>query len=209
VAKQDRPARLSRFVDRQGVLSNDQARNVGMRRMRWIACLWPGLPQLWTYGTWSALAVALGAGIVLDLLLLVSFGWSELISQNWRMSLWATFGVFWVAATGWSVRDCRRRAAGAHPNPSKDPFTQALDHYLRGDYYQAEHVLSGLLRRNLRDLEARLMLATLMRHTGRLDEAARQLETLVRFEGAGRWELEIHRERELLAEAKAREATAA
>ena len=80
---------------------------------------------------------------------------------------------------------------------------------MKGDYYQAEHVLEGLLRRNLRDVDARLMLATLLRHTGRLDEAAGQLDTLARFEGAGKWELEMRRERELLAEAKTHKATAA
>ena len=46
------------------------------------------------------------------------------------------------------------------------------------------------------------MLATLLRHTGRLDEATRQLDTLARLEGAGKWELEIRQERELLKKAK-------
>ncbi len=80
---------------------------------------------------------------------------------------------------------------------------------MKGDYYQAEHVLEGLLRRNVRDLDARLMLATLLRHTGRLDEATRQLDTLARFEGAGKWELEMRQERELLAEATTRNSAAA
>ena len=180
-----------------------------MRKMRWTTCLWPGLPQLWTYGSWSGLALALGAAVVLDLLLLVSFGWSELVDQSVRNILWAAFGVFWVVAVGWSARQCRRRAAAGTPDPRKDPFAEALDLYLKGDYYQAEHVLEGLLRRNLRDVDARLMLATLLRHTGRLDEAAGQLDTLARFEGAGKWELEMRRERELLAEAKTHKATAA
>jgi cytochrome c-type biogenesis protein CcmH/NrfG len=80
---------------------------------------------------------------------------------------------------------------------------------LKGDYYQAEHVLEELLRRNLRDVDARLMLATLLRHTGRLDEAAGQLDTLVRLEGASKWQWEIEQERDLLAEAKTEKATAA
>ncbi len=67
-----------------------------MRRMPWTMCLWPGLPQLWSYGSWSGLALAIGAAAVLDLLLLVSFGWSELIGQSLRNTLWAAFGVVWV-----------------------------------------------------------------------------------------------------------------
>jgi hypothetical protein len=53
------------------------------------------------------------------------------------------------------------------------------------------------------------MLATLMRRTGRLDEAAGQLDTLSRFEGAEKWGLEIRQERERLTEAKEQKATAA
>ena len=70
-------------------------------------------------------------------------------------------------------------------------------------------MLEGLLRRNLRDLDARLMLATLLRHTGRLDEADATTRHAGAIEGAGKWELEMRRERELLAEAKTAKATAA
>ena len=93
-----------------------------MRKMRWTTCLWPGLPQLWMYGSWSGLALALGAAAVLDLLLLVSFGWSELVDQSVRNTLWAAFGVFWVVAVSWSVRDCRRRAAAATPIHDETPL---------------------------------------------------------------------------------------
>jgi hypothetical protein len=180
-----------------------------MRRMRSIMCLWPGLPQLWTYGSWSGLAVAIGAAIVLDVLLLVSFGWSELIGPSVRSTLWAALGVVWVVADAWSARQCRRRANAGDTDTKEEPFAEALDHYLKGDYYQAERVLEGLLRRNVRDVDARLMLATLLRHTGRLDEAKQQLDALAKFEGADKWHWEMRRERELLAEVKRRKAVAA
>jgi hypothetical protein len=169
-----------------------------MRRMPWLMYLWPGLAQLWSYGSWGGLALALGAAVLLNLLLMVSFGWSELIGESLRNTLWVSFGVGWVATAGWSAS---RSSGRAHNRDSReDPFVEAMNHYLKGDYYQAEHVLAGLLRRNVRDLEARLMLATLMRRTGRPDEAMRQLDTLARFEGAGKWDLEIQKERQLLAE---------
>jgi hypothetical protein len=186
-----------------------ETERVYMSRMRWTTCLWPGLPQLWAYGSWGGLALAIGTGVVLDLLLLGSVGWSELIGPGLRSALWAAFGVCWVIAAGWSARECRRWIAAGALDPREDPFAEALDYYLKGDYYQAEHLLEGLLRRNLRDLDARLMLATLLRHTGRLNEAIRQLDTLARFEGAGKWELEMRRERELLAEAKTHKTVAA
>jgi thioredoxin-like negative regulator of GroEL len=142
-------------------------------------------------------------------LLLVSFGWSELIDPSLRTVLWGAFGVSWIVAAGWSARQCGRQAAIGDVDPEEDLFGKALDHYLQGDYQQTEQILEGLLRRNIRDLEARLMLATLLRRAGRFDEAARQLDTLTRFEGAGKWELETQQERELLAEAKTRKQTAA
>jgi hypothetical protein len=43
------------------------------------------------------------------------------------------------------------------------------------------------------------MLATLLRHTGRLEEAVEHLDRLQRMEGSEKWGLEIQRERELLA----------
>ena len=71
-------------------------RSLVMCRMPWCFYLWPGLPQMWLYGSWSGLAVALGAAAMLDVLLLVSFGWTELIgrvcviycgrSSSWRGS---------------------------------------------------------------------------------------------------------------------------
>jgi hypothetical protein len=41
-----------------------------------------------------------------------------------------------------------------------------------------------------------------LRHTRRFDEATEQLDLLTRLEGAEKWQWEIHRERELLSEAR-------
>jgi hypothetical protein len=172
-----------------------------MRRTPWTSYLWPGLPQLWSYGSWSGLALALGAAAVFDVLLLASFGWSELIDRNWRIAWWAAFGVAWAAAVCWSISQCRRQAAVRDGEPENDSFAEAMDHYLKGDYYQAEQILEGLLRRNDHDLEARLMLATVLRRARRCDEAREQLDVLARLEGAGKWELEIQDEQERLTEA--------
>jgi hypothetical protein len=175
-----------------------------MRRMPWTICLWPGLPQIWSYGSWPGLAVALGAAAVLDVLLVVSFGWSELIGRDLRSALWSGFAAAWIVAAGWSLWQCRRQVAMCGCETAEDGFARAADYYLKGDGYQAEQILEGLLRRDVRDVDARLMLATLLRHAGRLDEATRQLDVLSRFEGAGKWEVEIQNERDLLAEANKR-----
>ena len=46
------------------------------------------------------------------------------------------------------------------------------------------------------------MLATMLRHTGRLDEANRQLDQIELIEHSRQWELEINRERQLSADAR-------
>ncbi len=178
-----------------------------MRRVPWAFYLWPGLPQLWLYGSWAGLFLALVSAAVLDLLLLSSFGWSELIADNLRTPVWMSGGAGWLTVVGLSVVHCRWwRARSA--TSERDGFAAAINHYLRGDYFQAERLLERLLRANARDLEARLMLATLMRHSNRIEEAGRQLETLRRFEAAARWVVEIEQEQELLADAQARLASA-
>lgn len=173
-----------------------------MQKIPWAAFLWPGLPQLWLRGQWAGLAKAVGAAVVLNAVLLGTFGWSELISSGMRNVLWIAVALFWTASAAAGYVQTRRRANRRQLAPAKDTFTQALELYLKGDYFQAECLLVEMLARNERDLDARLMLAALYRHNRRYDEATKQLDTLVRFEGAEKWRLEIENERSLIAEGK-------
>jgi hypothetical protein len=173
-----------------------------MRKTLWATYLWPGLPQLWLYGSWWGLAAAILMAGVCDVLLLATFGWSELGRPRLRILTWAAFGAVWAAGVCWSMWHCRRQARVVSLDACQDPFVEAVDRYLKGDYYETEQILERLLRHNVRDLDARLMLATLWRRGGRIDEAADQLDVLVRTEGADKWELEIQQERELLLRAR-------
>ena len=145
--------------------------------------------------------MAVTVAVLLNLTLVASFVWSELISADARSALWVVLAASWLASAVYSEVSCRRAAATEPDDPPGDLFAEATEQYLTGDYFQAERALVSLLRADARDLDARLMLATLMRHTGRLEEAAGQLDLLVRLEGAGKWEFEINQERERLAEA--------
>jgi uncharacterized protein HemY len=127
--------------------------------------------------------------------------WSELLAAGVRSSVWVAVVVVWgtsALVSYWS--DCRSRSSSQAP-PAAGAFAEAVDHYLEGDWFQAERVLLGLLGENPRDFDARLMWATLLRRTGRLDEAERQLDRLERLDGSQKWELEIRRERQWLREA--------
>lgn len=172
------------------------------RKMPWGTYLWPGLPQAWVDGSWSALAVAVSVAALLNLALLSSFVWTELVAWQVRNGLWIALCGVWLGAGVMSAVWTRRRAFGSEEDRSGVDFAEAVQYYLTGDWFRAERELQKLLEKDARDAEARLTLATLLRHTGRLDEAEGQLQRLSRLEGAGKWELEIGRERELLADAR-------
>jgi thioredoxin-like negative regulator of GroEL len=148
------------------------------------------------------LALAVTAGILLNLALLGTFGWDELFDPVVRRILWWIVGLGWVISALLSLATNRRQALGSQTKPTEDDFGRAIEQYLKGDYFQAERALANLLREDARDVDARLMLATLWRHTGRFDEAAAELEQLTCLDGAEKWEWEIQRERELLTEAQ-------
>jgi hypothetical protein len=168
--------------------------------MPWAMLLWPGLPQIWYRGQWIGLAKALGAAVLLNVVLLGTFGWSEQISSGTRNVLWLAVGGFWTASAVAGYVQTRRQVKRKQVAPAKDTYPQAMDYYLKGDYFQSECLLVDLLTRNERDLDARVMLATLYRHARRYEEATKQLDLLVRFEGSEKWQVEIERERTLIEE---------
>lgn len=172
-----------------------------MQKKPLVVYVWPGLPHIWTRGSWSALGMAVIAAALLNVLIVGTFGWSELIVPDLRNLLWVSLAIVWGGAAIASAVKLRRQVAAGDGGSSADLFNQAVDLYLKGDYYQTERLLYKLLGKDARDLDARLLLATLLRHTGRIEEASKQLDQLLCFDGSEKWELEIKRELELLAEA--------
>jgi len=168
----------------------------------WATYLWPGLPQMWKQGSWPALAVAVGFAALLNFALALSLLWSELFAVGVRNAVWVAVVTVWGGSAVLSYRWDRASRAQPRSGPAEAPFNVARDHYLQGSWFESEHVLRGLLGENPRDLDAGLMLATLLRRTGRTGEAEAELNRLERFEGSKRWALEIARERELLEEAR-------
>jgi hypothetical protein len=176
-----------------------------MRRTPWTAYLWPGLPQL-SQGNWTALALAVGASLLLNGVVLGTCVWPDLIAPQLRMICWIGLGLAWSAAAGFSLW-LERRPQARMADGEGDLFCTALDDYLKGNWFESERTLGRVLRRDNHDVEAHLMLATLLRHTRRFDEATRRLNLLVRLDGAHHWSLEIKREGELLTEARRRTIT--
>ena len=171
-------------------------------RVRLILCLWPGLPQLWLAGAWSGLALAVGFAALLDLLLLTSLLWTEWVEPAFRVAGWTAVAVLWGVSvmTGW--RWSREQQARRSTSRGEDLFPRALGEYLKGNWYEAEAACKNLLRRVSGDVQARLLLATLLRRTKRWPEAREQLDTLKRLEAAAAWEFEIAGEEQRLADAQ-------
>jgi len=174
-----------------------------MGRMPWAVYLWPGLPHVWKRAAWSGLAVAVGFAVLLNLALVSTLVWTELElpATGSRNYVWLAVVIIWVGSAVFSFAWGRRQPDTDVASTEDASFGEALDRYLQQNWYEAERSLGDLLRRNPRDLDARLMLAAVLRHTGRLCEAAGQLDRLSRIEGSRKWELEIVQERRWLAEA--------
>lgn len=159
---------------------------------------------MWTRGSWAHFVLAVGFTALANVLAAATAVWTEWLSGSVRGVAWATLGVVWILAWLETRADWRRLMAerslgerGADPVELADRgFRGALASYLAGDWVSAEQTLLKLLRLDPRDAEARLMLATLWRHEGRLDAAAQQLDQLELLETAADWGSEIAWERE-------------
>lgn len=163
-----------------------------------ITCFWPGLPRLWWQGDGMALLGALGFAAVVNLGLVSSLVWSASLPTWLLVAGWFALGAIWLgyAVHGWRLIPVLR---GADAGPAGESlFVRAQAEYLNRHWLEAEELLHELLTEREQDAEARLMLATLYRHTGRTAEAADCLRRLERMDAGQRWRVEIARERRLL-----------
>jgi tetratricopeptide (TPR) repeat protein len=169
-----------------------------------LLCCWPGLARLWLRGDWVSLGIAVGFTVLLNLAFLGTFVWPELLGPNFSSLIWPVLLLFWMVSY-WLSSDAVDRLATETPQiPEKlvekldTLFLRAQDEYLKGDWAAAERLLSEQLRIWPRDAEARLMLATLLRHSGRFIESLENLDFLDRIDESLPWSFEIEKERFLV-----------
>ena len=91
-----------------------------------------------------------------------------------------------------------REAEEVKTDASATLFNQAQREYLKGHWEETEILLNRRLAKQPRDVEARLLLATMFRRSLRLEESLEQLDVMQRFDESARWLFEINRERELI-----------
>jgi hypothetical protein len=146
------------------------------------------------------LGAAIGFTGAVNLLLLATILWTEWIDARGLTAAWMAAAVIWSGSGLVSLRWCARVRAFDEVGPPQDLFPRALGEYLRGNWYEVEALCHAMLRAEARDIDARLLLASTMRRSGRRDEARLWLAELGRFEASAKWGLEIEHEWSLLAE---------
>jgi hypothetical protein len=172
---------------------------------RYFVCLWPGLPELWYRGRWSALFPAICFAIVINFLVVARFIYPEwLVPALSKLACWVGLAVWAVLI----VRAVGRLPGLLHPrsiSEQPDRYGEAREQYLRGELGQTEALLAGCLEVDHRDSPALLMLAGVYRQTGRWEAAENTLRTLDRLETADGWWLERAAELKKLERAKKQE----
>lgn len=149
--------------------------------------------------------VAIAFSVLLNLAIISTFVWTGIfVDETFTAIAWPVILSIW-AATAWiafqnlpDVMSVKSRAGRTVLDSSDALFLDARGEYLKGNWDTAEAALSKQLSQRTRDIESRLLLATLYRHTRKFDSAWRQLETLEMFDEAETWRSEIMRERKLL-----------
>ncbi len=160
----------------------------------WMTCLWPGLPRLWWRGQGTGFCTAAVFAIWLNFSLAATFLLPDRFPTLVHVGSWAGLAIFWGV--------CVRRGAGrlshfycGDGQRNDALFGRAQEEYLKGHWFEAESLLLRLVRDDPADVEGRLLLATLYRHTQRAALAQSQLDSIVRSPHAARWAWEIRSER--------------
>ncbi|MCL2304726.1 MAG: tetratricopeptide repeat protein [Planctomycetaceae bacterium] len=156
--------------------------------------IFPGLGGLFQYGRWSFLAITVAFFLALDLLLIAHFYWTDCLTPQGRYTSVIAFFLLWfllAQISGYCEKMLLRRRAA---DSKRNFFADAQMQYLQGNWFEAECFLNEILKRNPRDPEALLMLATLFRHTNRFEESRKILQKLQNFDEAKKWFVEIENE---------------
>lgn len=161
---------------------------------RSLTLLWPGLPWLWLRGSRAGLVLALAFAVAIDVAVVTTWIWTELVDVRWVLTLWTAVAAIWLAATASAAAAFPRPIPAGRDAATEPMFVRARDAYLARDWLTAETQLRTLLELAPTDGEAQLLLASLFRRVGRTVEARTALEQLARSDAGAPWLTEIARE---------------
>lgn len=169
---------------------------------RYLTLVWPGMPWLWLRGSLLGLVLALAFAVVLDVAVITTWIWSELVDVRLSLAVWTATAAIWLAGTASAVTGFPPPIPRGRDDAAEAVFIEARDAYLSRDWLTAETKLRTVLVMAPTDGESQLLLGTLLRRAGRTDEAIAALQSLARSDPGGPWRVEIARELERLAAAR-------
>lgn len=157
---------------------------------RGMAC-WPGLMNLWYRGEIYSLAISFLFATIFNIAILGTLVWPEWLAVWFVRSLWVllAFAGLWSFAASFLSKSSVQ--AGLPSVECDNLFAEAQSEYLKGQYFEAEATLHRILATGTEDVEAALLLASVLRRTGRFRQAIDCLERLERLDNARYWTQEI------------------
>jgi tetratricopeptide (TPR) repeat protein len=158
-----------------------------VRGMAW----WPGFLNLWYRGEIYSLAISFLFATILNIAILATMVWPEWLAVWFVRALWIllAFSGLWSFSASFFTKSGMQQSL---PSVECDNlFAEAQSDYLKGQYFEAEATLHRILASGAEDVEAALLLASVLRRTGRFRQAIDCLERLERFDSARYWTQEI------------------
>lgn len=170
-----------------------------MGLFRSLTLVWPGMPWLWLRGSRSGLVLALAFAVTVDVAIITTWVWSELVGMGVTIGLWTGAAAIWVIAAASALATFPAAIPRPRAGEADVLFVKARDAYLARDWPAAEAHLDHLLAIAPTDGEAQLLRAALLRRLGRVAAAHAALAALAASDAGGPWREEIARERSRLA----------
>ena len=166
--------------------------------------MWPGTLGAWRHGDFRSLLIAISFG------LLLSIGWTATMIWPLWLSSWR-LGLLWsivaVAAALSLVHNFARgllTAQGPRGGCPDAVLVEAQSLYLQANYFEAEQSIAPYCRSDALDAEAAMLMASILRRTGRYSQAVALLDELSLADCGLTWLEEIERERKLSRQQKVR-----
>ena len=164
---------------------------------RWL-CFVPGLAPAWLAGHPFALLELLAFTLTLNSLLVSTWIWPQW-GPSWLIwSGWLFCALFWVVSAIHAMWRLPKWLGTTPKVPQRDFFVEAQSEYLRGNWFDAEGLVTKRLNECPDDIESALLLAGILRRTKRWNQCSTCLLQIRLRESATPWLLEIEREQQLL-----------
>ncbi|MFO0011395.1 MAG: hypothetical protein ACK553_01500 [Planctomycetota bacterium] len=165
--------------------------------IRFMFSLWPGWLVAWRHGDLRSLLIAILFGCLLCISWIGTTIWPLWLSP-WRlMLLWSVAGVGAILSLVHNASCGLLASRSSRRGCPDDALILAQAFYLQANYYEAERSIAPYCLAGAMDAEAALLMASVLRRTGRFSQALALLDELALLDCGLPWLEEIERERKL------------